>query len=66
MATSADGNGVMVIGGYNGEKMKRSKDLFEFRAGSKKWTPFVQKLQYDRSFPVVIPIPDSSTCTPWN
>ena len=57
MATSPDGGGVILFGGYNWDKYAREDDLLELRFGADKWTPLPQKLNQPRDSHVVIPIP---------
>ena len=56
MATSPDGGGVILFGGYNGDKSAREDTLLELRYDSDKWTILPQKLNQRRSQHVVIPI----------
>ena len=56
MATSPDGGGVILFGGYNGDKRVEEDTLLELRYGSDKWTILPQKLNQRRSQHVVIPI----------
>jgi len=57
MATSPDGRGVILFGGYNWDKDAREDILLELRFGADKWTPLPQKLNQPRYRHVVIPIP---------
>ena len=56
MATSPDGGGVILFGGYNYDKYAFEDTLLELRYGSDKWTTLPQKLKQPRSRHVVIPI----------
>ena len=57
MATSPDGGGVILFGGYNYDKGAKEDTLLELRFGADKWTPLPQKLNQPRAYHVVIPIP---------
>ena len=63
MATSPDGGGVILFGGWNYDKSGRedfgdSEDkLLELRFGANEWTILPQKLNPPRKDHVVIPIP---------
>ena len=57
MATSPDGRGVILFGGYNWDKVAKEDTLLELKFGADKWTPLPQKLNQPRDFHVVIPIP---------
>ena len=62
MVTSADGEGVIVVGGYTKHMIARerfSNLLFELRAGKNYWIEMKQKLRYGRKDHVVIPLPRS-------
>ena len=54
MATSPDGGGVILFGGYNGDG---KDEILELRFGANEWTVLPQKLNQPRSGHVVIPIP---------
>ena len=56
MATSPDGGGVILFGGYNEDKGWREDTILELRYGSDKWTTLPQKLKQPRSGHVVISI----------
>ena len=62
MATSPDGGGVILFGGYNADKRSdwdkyaREDTILELRYGSDKWTTLPQKLKQPREAHVVIPI----------
>ena len=56
MATSPDGEGVILFGGYNGDKSAKEDTLLELRYDSDKWTTLPQKLKQPRDRHVVIPI----------
>ena len=55
MATSPDGGGVILFGGYYGDKP--ADKILELRFGANEWTELPQKLNQPRSNHVVIPIP---------
>ena len=57
MATSPDGGGVILFGGYNEDKRAEEDTLLELKFGADKWTPLPQKLNQPRTNHVVIPIP---------
>ena len=56
MATSPDGEGVILFGGYNRDKRAKEDTILELRYGSDKWTVLPQKLKQPRSSHVVIPV----------
>ena len=56
MATSPDGGGVILFGGYNRDKNANEDTLLELRFGANEWTPLPQKLKQPRGGHVVIPI----------
>ena len=56
MATSPDGRGVILFGGWNGDKHHEEDTILELRYGSDKWTKLPQKLKQPREYAVVIPI----------
>ena len=56
MATSPDGGGVILFGGYNGDKDANEDTILELRYGSDKWNTLPQKLKQPRREHVVIPI----------
>ena len=56
MATSPDGEGVILFGGKNGDKNAREDTLLELRFGSDRWITLPQKLSQPRDSHVVIPI----------
>ena len=60
MASSPDGNGVILFGGYSSSLQKPLASILELRSDGKgwlgPWTTLTAKLQYPRSFHVVIPI----------
>ena len=56
IATSPDGRGVILFGGWNGDKNAREDTILELRYGSDKWTTLPQKLKQPRNQHVVIPI----------
>ena len=57
MATSPDGGGVILFGGYNGDKRAREDTILELRFDADEWTVLPQKLNQPRNGHVVIPIP---------
>merc|ERR1711988_1385994 len=57
MATSPDGGGVILFGGYNHDKGAREDKILELRFGANEWTTLPQKLNQPRDSHVVIPIP---------
>ena len=57
MATSPDGGGVILFGGWNGGKRGRADKILELRFGANEWTVLPQKLNQPRERHVVIPIP---------
>ena len=56
MATSPDGGGVILFGGWNIDKYVFEDTLLELRYDSDKWTTLPQKLNQPRKSHVVIPI----------
>ena len=58
MATSPDGRGVILFGGYNEDKWPQYREdaILELRFGADNWTILPQKLKQPRSNHVVIPI----------
>ena len=76
MVTSPRGNGVILIGGVEGDpswsrtekKHFGEKALFELRGNSiesLKWIQLKQTLEYGRSYHLAVPVPDEmTTCTP--
>ena len=56
MATSPDGGGVILFGGWNGDKGAAEDTLLELRFGADNWTILPQKLKQPRMSHVVIPI----------
>ena len=65
MATSPDGNGVILFGGYSTSGLLDS--ILELRSNGQgwasSWTTLTAKLQYRRGYHVVIPIVmDIDTC----
>ena len=57
MATSPDGGGVILFGGYNRDKNGQENKLLELRFEADEWTELPQKLNQTRYGHVVIPIP---------
>ena len=57
MATSSDGGGVILFGGFNKDENAKEETLLELRYGSDRWITLPQKLSQPRSVHVVIPIP---------
>ena len=69
MASSPDGNGVILFGGFSLLLQGHLTSILELRSDGKgwvgPWTTLTAKLQYPRSFHVVIPIVtdiDAVTC----
>ena len=69
MASSPDGNGVILFGGLGGQTIDFLDSILELRSDGQgwvgSWTTLTAKLQYPRSFHVVIPIVtdvDAVTC----
>ena len=58
MATSPDGGGVILFGGFNADNDKWASEdtILELRYDSDKWTTLPQKLKQPRQEHVVIPI----------
>ena len=56
MATSPDGGGVILFGGYNPDKRAKEDTILELRYDSDKWTTLPQKLKQPSITHVVIPI----------
>ena len=56
MATSPDGGGVILFGGWNQDKGARENTLLELRFGADHWTILPQKLKQPREYHVAIPI----------
>ena len=61
MVTSPSGKGVVIIGGWNGNKNIHSNALLELKDISKEWVPLKQTLQHSRDGHVAIPIPNDWT-----
>ena len=59
MATSPDGGGVILFGGYNIDKGAEEDTILELRYDSDKWTTLPQKLKQPRNSQEVIPITQS-------
>ena len=55
MATSPDGGGVILFGGYNWDKPAKEDTILELRYGSNQWIKLPQKLKQPRQYHVVIP-----------
>ena len=55
LITSPDGNGAILVGGFNAKTGQSSNELLEFRQ-STGWTTLSQKLRYGRQFQIVVPI----------
>ena len=59
MTTSPDGNGVILVGGYK-SGIGPIDSIFELKSDGQglveAWTTLSTKLQYARSYPVVIPV----------
>ena len=70
MASSPDGNGVILFGGFSLLLQRHLTSILELRSDGKgwvvgSWTTLTAKLQYPRAFHVVIPIVtdiDAVTC----
>ena len=56
IATSPDGRGVILFGGYNRDKRAKEDTLLELRYDADEWTILPQKLKQHRGGHVVIPI----------
>ena len=56
MATSPDGGGVILFGGWTPDKWAKEDTILELRYDSDKWTTLPQKLKQPRENHVVIPI----------
>ena len=56
MATSPDGGGVILFGGYNEDKSANEDTILEHRYDSDKWDLLPLKLKQPRYDHVVIPI----------
>ena len=56
MATSPDGGGVILFGGYNSDKNEEEDTILELRFDADEWTELPQKLNQTRYGHVVIPI----------
>ena len=57
MATSPDGGGVILFGGYNDDKSGSEDKILELKFDANEWTVLPQKLNQPRFSHVVIPIP---------
>ena len=57
MATSPDGGGVILFGGWTGDNKAYEDKILELRFGANEWSVLTQKLNQPRSEHVVIPIP---------
>ena len=57
MATSPDGGGVILFGGWNEDKNAKEGTLLELRYDADEWKILPQKLKQPRQDHVVIPIP---------
>ena len=57
MATSTDGGGVILFGGWNANIRVEEDTLLELRYDSDEWTPLAEMLKLPRVSHVVIPIP---------
>ena len=55
MATSPDGGGVILFGGYNKDKDAKEDTILELRYGAANWTQLPLKLKHPRHRHVVIP-----------
>merc|ERR1712150_78865 len=56
MVCSPQGDGVIVIGGWNSEIGRDSVDVLELKNNSKEWKMLETKLQFGRRFHVALPI----------
>ena len=60
MASSPDGNGVILFGGYSSSLQNSLTSILELRSDGKgwvgSWTTLTAKLKYPRFYHVVIPI----------
>ena len=56
MATSPDGGGVILFGGYNRDRNGKEDTILELRYDADEWTILPQKLKHPRQEHVVIPI----------
>ena len=56
MATSPDGGGVILFGGYNKDRFYPEDKILELRFDSNEWIPLPQNLNPSREGHVVVPI----------
>ena len=64
MVTSPNGDGVVLLGGYNSKAYKYSKAIIELKGTTLKWVTLNQTLRYPRKWHVALPIPDElTTCS---
>ena len=56
MVCSPNGDGVIVIGGWNSEIGKDSVEVLELKTDSNEWQMLETKLQFGRRFHVALPI----------
>ena len=64
LVTSPDGNGIILLGGYQGSTT--SAKILELRRGdtngwASSWTTLKQELKYARKLHVAIPVPNELT-----
>ena len=60
MATSPDGNGVILVGGYSSSGWTYSDSILALKADGQgwvgAWTTLTTKLQYARKYHIIIPV----------
>ena len=63
MILNADGDGVLLIGGWNGDETKASNAILELRVDSDSWTLMENTLAEGRQYPLAFAIsPELSDC----
>ena len=63
MILNADGDGVLLIGGWNGDETKASNAILELRVDSNSWTLTENTLAEGRQYPLAFAIsPELSDC----
>ena len=63
MILNADGDGVLLIGGWNGDESKASNAILELRVDSDSWTLMENTLAEGRQYPLAFAIsPELSYC----
>ena len=67
MASSPDGNGVLLFGGYDGSTYPYTNNILELKSDDQgwvgSWSILTTKLKYERAYHVVIPVVmDIDTC----